>query len=77
VIVKPFPNSTLRKWYFYFCYPYLRVAALDKAGCVEAKLNHRNSMRKFEFRDYRDPRGPMMPEIKALCSKIVKLPRSQ
>ena len=62
---------------FLFLLSLSRVAALDKSGCVEAKLNHSSIMRKFEFKNYRDPRGPMMPEIKALCSKIVRLPRSQ
>lgn len=62
---------------FLFLLSLSKAATLDKSGCVEAKLNHNNRMRKFEFKNYRDPRGPMMPEIKTLCSKIVRLPRSQ
>lgn len=62
---------------FLFLLSLSKAIALDKSGCVEAKLNHRIDMRKFEFKNYRDPKGPMMPEIKALCSKIVRLPRSQ
>ena len=32
-------------------------------------------MRKFEFKDYRKPKGPQFPEV-SLCTKVIKLPRS-
>jgi hypothetical protein len=60
---------------FLFLLSLSRAATLDKSGCVEAKLNHNNRMRKFEFKNYREPKGPSFPEV-SLCTKVIKLPRS-
>ena len=32
-------------------------------------------MRKFDFKNYRDLKGPRVPEIIELCTKVVRLPR--